>query len=158
VHARSNFERKLARALGFKGVDYFLPAVQEEHRWKDRKKTIEVPVFPGYVFVRIPDRAEHRLRVLQTEGAIRILGQGASIEPIPNQEVESVRLLLTSGLRIFAHPFLREGARVRVKSGPLKDIEGVVLRFKNQDRLVLSVNLLAQSIAAEIDVADVEAV
>ena len=158
VYSRSNFERKLAGTLESKGVECFLPAIQEKHRWKDRKKTIEVPVFPGYVFVRIPNNVDHRLRILQTEGAIRILGHSGSIEPIPESEVESVRILMTSGLRIFGHVFLREGARVRVRSGPLRDVEGVLIRFKNQDRLVLSVNLLAQSIAVEIDIADVEAV
>ena len=157
VYTRSNFEKKVARSLGCKRVDYFLPTVQEQHRWKDRKKTIDMPIFPGYVLVRIPDSAEHRMRVLHTDGTIRILGYGGGIEPIPDSEVESVRLLLASGLRFFGHPFLREGARVRVKNGPLKDVEGVLTRFKNQSRLVLSVNLLAQSIAVEIDIADVEA-
>jgi transcription antitermination factor NusG len=158
VYTRSNFEKKVAGSLGCKGVDYFLPTVQEQHRWKDRKKTIDMPVFPGYVFVRIPDSAEHRMRVLHTDGTIRILGTGASIEPIPDSEVESVRLLLASGLRFFGHPFLREGARARVRNGALKDVEGVMIRFKNQARFVLSVNLLAQSVALEIDVQDVEAI
>ena len=140
-------------------MEHFLPAAQEQHRWKDRTKTIEVPVFPGYVFVRIPDSGEHRLRVLQTDGAIRILGHGGnSIEAIPDSEVESVRLLVASGLHIFGHPFLREGARVRVRSGVLRDVEGVLARFKNRTRLVLSVNQLAQSIAVEIDITDVEEV
>jgi transcription termination/antitermination protein NusG len=158
VYTRSNFEKKVAGSLGYKGLDYFLPTVQEQHRWKDRKKTVDMPVFPGYVFVRIPDKAEHRIRVLHIDGAVRILGTGGSIEPIPDSEIESVRLLLASGRPFFGHLFLREGARVRVRSGPLKDVEGVMIRFKNQNQLVVSVHLLARSIAVAIDIADVEAV
>jgi len=155
---RSNFEKRVASDLAGKGLTHFLPVVRETHQWKDRRKFVDVPVFPGYVFVHMTDSDQNRLRVLRSNGAVRILGSGGAIEPVPDGEIESIRMLLQSGVPFVAHPFLREGTRVRVKRGALKDLEGALVRFKNDARLVVSVNLLAQSIALEIDVADVEAV
>ena len=154
---RSNFEKRVASELDRKSIAHYLPLIREAHQWKDRRKFVDVPVFPGYVFVHMTGSEQDRLRVLRSNGAVRILGFGAGIEPIPDKEIESIRLLLGSGVPLVAHPFLREGARVRVKSGALKDVEGALVRFKNYSRLVVSVNLLAQSIALEIDAGDVEA-
>jgi transcription antitermination factor NusG len=156
VHTRSNFEKRVASELDSKGIETYLPALRETHQWKDRRRLIDVPVFPGYVFIRISDSGGYRLRVLRTPGTVRILGAAGRIEPIPETEIASIQFLLTSGAAFFAHPFLREGVRARVKRGALKDLEGVLIRFKNRTRLVLSINLLAQSVAAEVDVADVE--
>jgi len=158
VHTRSNFEKRVMADLDAKGIDHFLPVIQETHQWKDRKKAIEVPVFPGYVFARFADRDESRLNVLRSNGVVRILGADGKIEPIPDEEIESIRLLMESRVPFFAYPFLREGARVRVTSGALKELGGILIRFKNRARLVLSVNLLAQSVALEIDIQDVEAI
>jgi transcription termination/antitermination protein NusG len=158
VYTRSNFEKRVMADLDSKGVNHFLPLIQERHQWKDRKKAIEVPVFPGYVFARFVDRDENRLRVLRSKGVVRILGADHKIEPIPDAEIESIRLLMTSGVPFLAYPFLHEGARVRVTKGALRGLEGILIRFKNQVRLVLSVSLLAQSVALEIGVQDVEAI
>lgn len=148
----------MAAELTGRGVENYLPLFREVHRWKDRKKLVDLPVFPGYVFARFPDTNESRLRVLKALGVVRILGPGARIEPVPDAEIEAVRKLLGSGVAAFAHPFLREGAWVRVKHGPLKGVEGLLVRVKSQARLVLSVNLLSQSVATEIDAADVAVV
>jgi transcription antitermination factor NusG len=158
VHSRSNFERRVAGELASKGFESYLPAYAEIHRWKDRQKKVEVPLFPGYVFVRFPDLPHLRLPVLQTTGVVRILGHNGMIETVPDEEIEAVRSLLNSKTPCFAHPFLREGVRVRVKRGALKDLEGALVRIKNQDRLVISVSLIAQSIAAEVNIRDVEPV
>jgi len=158
VHSRSNFERRVAAELASKGFESYLPAYEEIHRWKDRQKKVEIPLFPGYVFVRFPDLPHLRLPVLQTTGVVRILGHDGTIETVPEEEIEAVRTLLNSKAPCFAHPFLREGVRVRVKRGALKDLEGTLVRIKNQDRLVISVSLIAQSIAAEVDILDVEPV
>jgi transcription antitermination factor NusG len=106
--------------------------------------------------VRLRDHHSIRLEVLRTAGSVRILGQGDRIEPVPEAEIESIRRLLKARVPCFAHPFLKEGAWVRVKSGPLRDVEGLLVRLKSKTRLVLSVALLSQSVATEIDVADVE--
>ena len=158
VYTRSNFEKRVAAELRAKRLEHYLPTFQELHQWKDRKKLVDVPVFPGYVFARFPDSNQHRLQVLQTSGAVRILGHGDGIEPVPEVEIESIRRLLRADVPCFAHPFLHEGAWVRVKCGALKDLEGLLVRVKSKTRLVLSVTLLSQSVATEIDVSNVEVI
>ncbi|HKW98502.1 MAG TPA: UpxY family transcription antiterminator [Bryobacteraceae bacterium] len=158
VYTRSNFEKRVAAELESRGVQHFLPVIQEEHQWKDRKKAIDVPVFPGYVFARFANREEERLSVLRSNGVVRILGADGTIEAIPDTEIQSIQRLVKSGLPFYAYPFLREGTRVRITRGVLKDMEGTLVRFKNSARLVLSVNQLAQSIAFEVDTRDVEAI
>ena len=156
VYTRSNFEKKVAAELAAKRIEHYLPLVEQVHQWKDRKKVVEAPVFPGYVFARFVDTNRARLDVLRSSGSVRILGQAERIEPIPEMEIESIRRVLKANVPCFAHPFLREGAWVRVKRGPLKDIEGLLVRVKSRTRLVLSVTLLSQSVATEIDIMDVE--
>jgi len=156
LYTRSNFEKRVSCELMSKHVENYLPVVEQVHQWKDRRKRVEVPVFPGYVFVRLRDSQSARLEVLRTAGSVRILGQGERIEPVPEAEIESIRRLLQARVPCFAHPFLKEGAWVRVKSGPLREVEGLLVRLKSKTRLVLSVALLSQSVATEIDVADVE--
>jgi len=156
VHTRSRFERSVAEELTIKGVETYLPSVGEIHRWKDRKKEIQVPLFPGYLFTRIHDDSPSRLKVLRTSGTVQILGRGAEIEPVPDREIDALKQLLHSRATCFAHPFLREGAWVRVKYGPLEGVEGRLTRIKNASRLVLSVEMLSQSVATEIDAGDVE--
>jgi transcriptional antiterminator NusG len=156
VYTRSNFEKIVAADLCVKGVDVYLPTIREIHRWRDRRKEIEKPIFPGYVFVNMMDTPANRLRVLRSTGTVRILGNGGEIEPIPELEIEAIRRLLESEMPFCVHPFLREGAWVRVKYGPLRGVEGTLVRIKNKERLVLSVQMLAQSVATEIDGSDVE--
>ena len=158
VHTRSKCEQPVAAELTSKGVENFLPAVREIHRWKDRKKEIAVPLFPGYVFTRIPDSPVSRLQVLRTNGTVRILGHGAEIEPVADHEIDALKQLLQAQVPCLAHPFLREGAWVRVKRGALEGLEGLLARVKNGSRLVLSVEMLSQSVAAEIDAHDVEVI
>lgn len=158
VHVRSNFEKRVASELAGKGLGSYLPAVDEIHAWKDRKKLVQIPLFPGYVFTRLIDSAANRLAVLRTAGVVRILGCGDSIEPVPDAEVESVQRLLQSKVPFHTHPLLREGAWVRIRCGPLKDLEGLLVRIKNQTRLVLSVQLLSRSVSTEVGLADVEPV
>jgi len=156
VRTRSNYEKRVAALFVEKGIECYLPSFREVHQWKDRKKLIDLPLFPGYLFTRMLDTREARLSVLRSDGVVNILGQGDAIEPVPDHEIEAVRQLLDSNGRCQAHPLLQKGAWVRVKRGPLKDLEGFLIRVKNQSRLVLSVTLLAQSVSTEIDVSDVQ--
>jgi len=158
VHTRSHFEKRVARELHGKQLECFLPAVEERHQWKDRKKLVELPLFPGYVFVRIPDSQENRLKILQTNGTVRILGHGTELEPIPDHEISAIRTLIASKVPFLTQPFLREGAWVRVVRGPLRDVEGLLLQVKKQTRLVVSINLLSRSVSTEIDLRDAEVV
>lgn len=156
VRTRSNFEKRVAEELSVKGVHCYLPCLREIRLWKDRRKEVSQPLFSGYVFVRFADTGEERLRVLKTFGVVNILGQGSRLEPIPDQEIASVQAMLASNLRCAAHPLLREGCRVRLRRGALKGLEGLLVRFKNGFRLVVSIGLLSQSVSAEVDVSDVE--
>src|ERR1017187_5516657 len=158
VHTRSNFEVRVADQFSAKNIENFLPAYEEIHQWKDRKRRVLLPLFPGYLFVRIGDHTETRLPLLQTSGVVRIVGQGGKHEPVLDHEIEAIRIVLKSNTRCLAHPFLREGAWVRVKRGPLKGVQGYFVRLKNQSRLVISVNVLSQSVATELDCRDVELV
>lgn len=155
IHTRSNFEVRVARELLERGLESYLPAYQEIHQWKDRKQIVTVPLFPGYVFARFDDSSQVRLTVLQTIGVARILGHCGKCEPVPDYELDAVRRLLESKVPCFAHPFLEEGAWVRMRRGPLRGLEGLLVRIKNQTRLIISVTLLSQSLAAEVDASDV---
>jgi transcription antitermination factor NusG len=158
VQTRSRFEKLVAAHLNAKAVENYLPSFEAIHQWRDRKKVVEMPAFPGYVFARFTDGGPARMNVLKTPGAVRILGRGEALEPVADEEIESVRVMLHSGSLCFSHPFLREGARVRMRRGPLKDLEGLLVRFKNGSRLVLSIELLSQSVATEVDANDVEVI
>jgi len=156
VRTRSNCEKKVSSALLKKGIEHYLPMFREVHQWKDRKKIVEQPLFPGYLFARIVDSHESRLSVLSREGVVSILGSVETIEAVPESEIEGVRRLLAASVCCQAHPLLQEGAWVRVRRGPLQNLEGLLVRVKNQARLVVSLNLLSQSVSTEIDANEVQ--
>jgi transcription antitermination factor NusG len=159
VQTRSNFEKIVRADLTTLGVENYFASVTQVHHWKDRKKMVEEALFPGYVFVRLADRDADRLRVVRTNGVVRILGCGHSIEPIPDGEIDSIRQVLSSrSSSCHPHPFIREGSRVRVRRGPLRGVEGWLVRIKGHARLVLSIEILTQSVATEVGFADVEPV
>jgi transcription antitermination factor NusG len=158
VQTRSNLEKTVTNELSIKGIENYCPAFQEVHQWADRKKSIERPVFPGYVFARILDTGPTRLAVKQTHGAVRILGTADNIEPVPDREIDSIQQMLKKGSACFAHPFVKAGTVVRVRRGALRGLEGKLVRVKNQVRLVLSIELLSSSVATEVDASDVEIV
>ncbi len=139
--------------LSAKGFEVFLPLYESTRRWKDRRKVIALPLFPCYVFVR--GGLDRRLQVLTTPGVHMILSRGERIATIPEDEIEAIRKTIEGPFRVEPHPFLRCGERVRVVRGSLEGVEGVLIRKKNLYRLVLSVEMLAQSVAVEIDAADV---
>lgn len=158
VHTRSRFEKKVKDELSAKGIEAYLPLVEEPHQWKDRQRMVQTPIFSGYVFVHMQNRPASRLQILTTAGTVRILGQGGGIEAIPDAQIESIRSVLASGTPFVHHPFLRCGAWVRVKSGAFAGVEGILTMVRNKTRLVLSVEMLCQSIAVEIDAARVEVI
>ncbi len=149
VRVRSNCEKTVLMALTGKGHEAFLPTYRSRHRWTDRYKEIDAPLFPGYAFCRFD--AARRLPVLTTPGVVSIVGTSAGPIPIEDREIESVRALVSSGLVVGPWPFLREGQYVAVVDGPLTGVEGVVITVKNQYRLVVSITLLQRSVSVEID-------
>jgi transcription antitermination factor NusG len=117
---------------------------------------LDLPLFPGYVFVRLPLR--DRLSVLQTPSVVRLVGFGGQPVPLLDQEIETLRQGLAYETRFEPHPYLKVGRRVRVKTGPLQGLEGILLRKKSTSRFILTLDLIMRSVAAEIDVAELELV
>jgi transcription antitermination factor NusG len=154
LYTRHQHEKTVAQVLATKGFDVFLPLYDSVRRWKDRSKTVSLPLFPCYVFVR--GGLSRRLHVLTTPGVHMILYSGERIAIIPNDQIDAVRRAVDSPCRVEPHPFLRCGETVRVTRGSLEGVRGVLVRKKSLDRLVISVEMLAQSVAVEIDAADVE--
>jgi transcription antitermination factor NusG len=144
----------VADILSRKGFEIFLPLYSTIHRWKDRNKQLSLPLYPGYVFVY--DNLERKLPILTTPGVHSIVGMAGCPEPIPDSEIHTVKRIVESSLAVEPHPYLRCGDRVRVLMGPLEGIEGILVRKKNDFRLVLSVEMLMKSVAVEIDAALVE--
>jgi len=154
VRTRSRHEKRVREQLeGKPGIEVFLPLWERWSRWKDRRKKVQFPLFPGYCFVRL--NYVDRLRVLNTFGVVELVGAGGQPEPIPEAEIAAVRSLVRSGLRYDPHPFLTEGMEVEVIRGPLMGVRGRLIRKDRAARLVLSVALVRQSAAMDIDAADV---
>lgn len=153
VYTRHQHERSVGEMLEAKGFEVFLPLYESMRRWKDRRKLLSLPLFPCYVFVR--GAIERRLPVLSTPGVHMIISRGESVATIPEAEIEAIRRTVEGRFRVEPHPFLRCGDRVRVIRGSLEGVEGILTRKKNLYRLVLSVEMLAQSVAVEIDALDV---
>lgn len=140
--------------LTAKGFEVFLPAYDSIRRWKDRRKVLSLPLFPCYVFVR--GQPERRLQVVSTPGVHMLLTRGEQIAVVPEAEIGAIRRAVEGSFRVEPHPFLKVGERVRVTRGSLAGVEGILVRKKNLYRLVLSVDMLAQSVGVEVDASDVE--
>jgi transcription antitermination factor NusG len=156
LYTRHQHEKVVADMLMAKGFEVFLPLYESVRRWKDRSKVLSLPLFPCYVFVR--GGLNRRLQVVTTPGVHMILNHGENVATIPEDEIQAIRLTVEGSFRVEPYPFLKCGERVRVTRGTLEGVEGVLVRKKNMYRLVLSVEMLAQSVAVEIDAADVEPV
>jgi transcription antitermination factor NusG len=150
VHTRSRHEKQVARLLAEKRLESFLPLHREVHRWKDRYKPVELPLFNGYVFVQLAADTEQRLHVLKTFGVVRIVGFGRSDTPVPEKQIEMLRRLTASDATLHRHRYLRVGQRVRVISGTLAGMEGILMRMKKSDRLVVSIPAIRQAVAVEL--------
>ena len=154
VSVRSRHEKLVTRHLEHQGLNYFLPVYRSVRRWKDRRKELEMPLFPGYVFVSLNLR--ERLGVLQAQGVMQFVTFQGQPAAVPDSEIRALESSMCAGLRPQPHPYLRQGKRVRVKSGPLAGAEGIMVRRKEGFRLVLSIDLIMRSVMLEVDEADVE--
>lgn len=147
-------EKKVAEQIKQRRISCFLPLYRSVRRWKDRRKELELALFPGYVFVRIVPR--DRLRVLGLTGAVRFVSFNGLPAPLPDAEIEGLMNALGSGVRARPHPYLNVGRRVRIRYGPLANAQGILVRRKDSFRVVLSLDLLMRSIDVEVDESDVE--
>jgi len=149
LQVRTRYERNVASYLEGKGFEWFLPTYQSRRKWSDRMKDVTLSLFPGYLFCRFDP--QHRLPILKTPGMISIVGTAKVPTAVDEAEIEALRHLVESGLPRQPWPYLQAGQRVRIEYGSLCGLEGILLRHKGQDRLVLSVTLLQRSTAVEID-------
>jgi transcription antitermination factor NusG len=156
LYTRHQHEKTVAQMLSAKGFEVFLPLYESMRRWKDRNRMLTLPLFPCYVFVR--GGLARRLQIVTTPGVHMILFRGERVAIIPDVEIDAIRKAVEGLFRIEPHPVLKCGQVVRVTRGSLEGVEGVLVRKKNLLRLVLSVNMMAQSVAVEIDATDVEPV
>jgi len=156
LRTKSRHEKLVRDQLDKQGIEPLLPTVKRLSQWKDRKKEIEVPLFSGYCFVRFSQL--EKTPVQKIVGVVEIVGSGSRPQPIPEQEIDALRRLMTSVLPYDPHPYLHEGMRVEVVRGPLQGARGILLRKEKRHRLVIGVRLIQQAAAVEIDVHDVIAV
>jgi transcriptional antiterminator NusG len=156
IWTRSRHEQVVREQLTRKHIDVFLPTMTRWSRWKDRKKKIDWPLFPGYCFARFdPDNL---LPILKCAGVVNIVSFEGKPAAIPEVELESIRVLIASELQFDPCPLIHEGMMVEVAHGPLKGVVGRLMRKdSHRARLVLSVELIGQAISVEVDVSDVKA-
>jgi transcription antitermination factor NusG len=158
VQTRSRHEKMVARQLEGLGFRTFLPLTAQLRQWSDRRKLVELPLFPGYTFVHMVYQPEQRYRVLNTEGIVSFVGiQGQGI-PIPDKQIEYIRILQSADVRMESHPFLKVGQRVRVCSGSLSGTEGILVGQESDRMLVISVELIQRSVSIRLQGYEVEAI
>jgi transcription antitermination factor NusG len=150
----ANHEKRVRDQLEERAVESLLPLYECVRRWKDRQMRLQVPLFPGYVFVRTA--LADRLRVLQVPGVVRLVGFNGTPCALPQEEIDAIQNCLGRGCHMEPHPYLHVGRRARVRSGPLRGLEGIILRRKNKTRFVLSFELIMRSVAVEVDGLELE--
>ncbi len=154
LHTCAKHEKAVARQLELRAFEAFLPLFEKMSRWKDRQVKVELPLFSGYVFVRMA--LSEKLRALQIPGVVRLVGFGGQAAPIDGEEMQALQRGLDGGRFVEPWPYLTVGRRVRIKSGPLQGIEGLLVRKKTICRFVLSLHLIQRSMAVEVNAADLE--
>ncbi len=150
----SRHEKYVRRQLEQSAIECFLPLYRSMRRWKDRRKDVAIALFPGYVFVHIV--LPQRQRVLELPGVVRLVSFNGMPVPLPEKEIEALRDGLQQQIYAKPYPYLRSGQKVRIVRGPMAGMEGILLRKKEKCRIVISVDVIMQSIAVEVDADDVE--
>ncbi len=158
LYTRSRFEKKMLSELTERSVEVFLPMREIISRWKDRKKKIWIPLFPGYIFINHVDTPENRFRILNIPGAVRFVGIKGHADPIPEEQIQYVRRFLEASIAIDPYPYIQVGSRVEVIAGPLSGVRGILVEKRGRFRFVLQVDLIRQAISVEIDASDVRPV
>jgi transcription antitermination factor NusG len=154
LYTAPRHEKAVADQISRRGIACFLPLYRSMRRWKDRRKEVALVLFPGYVFVRVA--LQDRLQILQLPGAVRLVTFNGHPAALPEAEIETLRNRLSGTQVMEPHPYLRVGRRIRVCSGPLQGLEGIIVRKKERCRLIFSIDLIMRSVAVEVDEGDVE--
>jgi transcription antitermination factor NusG len=156
LQTRYRYEERIASELKAKGFESYLPTLREVHQWKDRKKVMDVPAFGGYLFARFEPSLHNRVRVLETAGVVKLLGNHGRPEPVPEGEIESLRLALESGAECDRHPCVEIGNPVKVRRGMLAGVQGRIVRIANRVKILVNVTSVSQAIAVEVHVDDID--
>jgi transcription antitermination factor NusG len=153
---RANHEKRVAERMANRGIEHLLPLYTSLRQWKDRKVCLLMPLFPGYLFVRLCLR--ERLRVLEVPGLAGLVGIGCQPIPLADAEIQVIQRCINLESIIAPHPYLSVGNRALVRNGPFRGLEGIVIRLKNRTRLVISLSLIQSSVTLELDQAELEPV
>jgi transcription antitermination factor NusG len=156
IQTRSRHEKKVADTLKGRGVEVFLPMVTQARRWRDRVKKVDFPLFSGYVFVHINGESKTRVRVLTAHGVVRFVGPTAAGTPIPDTEIEHLRTALLNDIALRPLPFVKLGQRVRIRSGALCGMEGILTGKRGNRLLVVSISTIQKSVSLAIEGYDIE--
>jgi transcription antitermination factor NusG len=156
VHTRCRHEKHVATQLEDKGVEVFLPLAREVRRWSDRRKLVEIPLFSCYVFVRLGLTSRARVLAVQVPGVLRFVGFHDGPAAIPSSEIEAIQKALSVQTNCSPYAFLKAGQRVRIRGGSLDGLEGILVGRQGERRLVISINLIQQSMAVVVEGYDIE--
>ncbi len=158
LYVKSRYEFVTDSELRRKGIETFLPSVKRLRQWKDRRKSVEFPLFPGYLFVHISPHPEELLNVLKTKGAVNFITlKPGSPTPVATEEINSLRLMIESGQELDVYPHLKEETRIKIRRGPLKDAEGILKRKEDHYIFLVNIDILGRSVGVKIYADDVEA-
>lgn len=149
VYTRSRHEKKVAEQLKERHVEYYLPSIPRLRQWKDRKKMVEMPLFPGYLFVNI--KLANRLLVLTADGVVRLLGFNGELTPIPEYQIENIRRLLSQPELIEIEFYIEEGDWVEIIYGPFSGVFGKLVQLHGKRRLLVGIDLIHQAVSVEVD-------
>lgn len=154
AYTQAKHEKRVAQQLDERRIESFLPTYRSVRRWKDRKKVLELPLFPSYIFVQL--NADNKLDLLRLPGVLGLVTFQGRPAVVETAEIENLRHGLSDRTLVHPHPYLKAGRRVRVRRGAMAGVEGVLVRRREQTRVVLSISLLQRSVSVDIDEADVE--
>jgi transcription antitermination factor NusG len=157
LHTRPRHEKLVVQRLEERGVKTFLPMVTEVHKWSDRKKQVQLPLFSCYVFAKFVPKRVERLNVLRVAGVLALVGSGGEGTPIPDGQIDAVRTLMDGGIPWSSFPFLKIGQRVRIRGGALEGLEGILVARNGNQTLVISIDAIQRSLAVRVEGYQVEA-
>jgi transcription termination/antitermination protein NusG len=158
VQTRSRHEKKAHAELLEKGIQSFLPLFAEKHKWSDRQRVVEVPLFPQYLFVRVAASSEERVSVLRTSGVISLVGTRGTGIPVPDAQIERIQRIIDQKIPYNPHLYLNVGKRIRIRGGALDGLEGILTAVNGDETLVVSVELIQRSLAVRIAGFEIEPV
>lgn len=158
IQTRSRHEKKVAADIRERGISIFLPLYSSVHRWSDRRKTVQLPLFPGYVFVQTVYTPENRIAVLRVPGVAYFVGEQGRGTPIPEKQIEDIRTILEKDIPFEVYPFIKVGQRVRIRGGSLDGLEGTLMAKNADQSLAVSIELIQKAVVVRVTGYDLEVI